>query len=186
VTGSRPALGAVRKQAATPAAAPPPPPPSTRRQPAAPPPDADPAAPAAPVAPAAGPGSSSLPSRDEITLAWADHVSATLKPKARGMFNSGRFVQVGEDAVVFAVTTEIMRGKCEECRPDVEAAFAAHFGRPVPLRLVVDAEEPAAAPGEPPVEEPVDLDDLTDAPADPRTGVDRLTEAFPGAEIIAE
>jgi hypothetical protein len=81
-----------------------------------------------------------------------------------------------------------MRAKCETRRGDAEGALAAHFGRPVPLRLVVDTS-PAAqvadggAPGVT-LPESVDLDDLRDVPDDPRTNLDRLTEAFPGAEVV--
>ena len=67
-------------------------------------------------------------------------------------------------------------------KADVEAALAAHFGIKVPLQLVVDPGGPSReAP-----EEPVDLDALTDAPPDNRTGVDHLTAAFPGAEVVED
>jgi hypothetical protein len=90
--------------------------------------------------------------------------------------------------VTFAVPTDAMRGKCEVHRLDVEAALEAHFGRPVPLRLTVDTSTAAqmadgGAPGTS-LAEPVDLDDLRDAPPDDRSGLERLTEAFPGAEVV--
>jgi len=37
-----------------------------------------------------------------------------------------------------------------------------------------------------PDDERPDLHDLVDAPADDRTGIDRLTAAFPGAEVVEE
>ena len=86
---------------------------------------------------------------------------------------------------VFALPNAPHAQRCEACRPDVEAALAAHFGRPVPLRLAVDEElappEPGVAgagtpsgrrSGGPPAEparsesepdEDVDLTQLTDA-----------------------
>jgi hypothetical protein len=62
----------------------------------------------------------------------------------------------------------------------------------VPLRLVVEGGgggAPASAPPDEldPADEIVDLDALVDAPAEPaRTAVDRLTDAFPGAEVLEE
>jgi hypothetical protein len=80
-------------------------------------------------------------------------------------------------------------------RAEVEGALAAHFGRPVPLDLVVEGADPApaddAAPAaapviEVPVDEPssAEVHELDDAPADDRTVTDRLAEAFPGAELL--
>jgi hypothetical protein len=120
----------------------------------------------------------------------------------RAIFLPGRFVEVDDRAAVLALPNDIQRQKCEERRPDVEAVLAAHFGRPVPLRLVVDTgagagaaaargpAAPAAAPAAPaPVhaEEHIDLDDLSDAPdAAVPSDIDRLTAVFPGAELIEE
>ena len=68
-----------------------------------------------------------------------------------------------------------------------------HFGRPVPLVLVVDDGAPAAAtrhghgappPIDEPVEEIVDVHELEDAPPDNRSDVDRIAAAFPGAELV--
>ena len=74
----------------------------------------------------------------------------------------------------------------------MEAALAAYFGSPVPLRLVLDDAGVTPPPG-PPVEEeweaPVrpDLDEfreLQDAPAGVMSPEQRLLEAFPGAEEV--
>ena len=79
--------------------------------------------------------------------------------------------------------------------PSTSSRFgAAHFGRAVPLRLVVDGSVgggggpvPAAPDDLDPAEEVVDLDALVDAPSEPaRSAVDRLTDAFPGAEVLEE
>jgi hypothetical protein len=72
--------------------------------------------------------------------------------------------------------------KASDVRADVEAALAAHFGSPVPLKLVVDPGGPPKENDQP--DEPVDLDALTDAPDDPRTGIDHLAAAFPGSEVV--
>jgi DNA polymerase III subunit gamma/tau len=95
---------------------------------------------------------------------------------------------------VFALPNAVHRDRCETVRADVEAALAAHFGRTVPLRLVVDGgvgggggPAPAVPDDLDPAEEVVDLDALVDAPSEPaRSAVDRLTDAFPGAEVLEE
>jgi hypothetical protein len=129
-----------------------------------------------------------LPSREELTLAWADHILAGLRPMAKGLFGAGRFAAVDEKEATFAVPTDAMRGKCEARRADVEAALAAFYGRPVPLRLIVDPSTAAqlADGGAPGVSlaEPVDLDGLQDAPPERNRGLDRLTDAFPGSEVV--
>ncbi|HVL03404.1 MAG TPA: hypothetical protein VM386_03090, partial [Acidimicrobiales bacterium] len=79
---------------------------------------------------------------------------------------------------------------CEARRRDVEAALAAFYGRPVPLRVIVDPSTAVqvADGGAPaaPANEQVDLDELEDAPPERRSGFDRLTEAFPGSEVVEE
>jgi hypothetical protein len=70
-------------------------------------------------------------------------------------------------------------------RGEVEAALAAHFGTPVPLRLVVENGTPP--PDEPPAAEPeIDIDpgELVDAGPAVTSVEDRLKEAFPGAQEV--
>jgi DNA polymerase-3 subunit gamma/tau len=159
---------------------------------AAPPPKAD--APKA-AAPTASVGA--LPSRDDLTIAWSDAVLPKLKPRVKGLFASGRFVSVEDGGAVYGLPGAGLVEKAEGVRPDVEAALAAHFGTSVPLRLVVDDGAPppadtASAPSaptpavEPEPEDDIDLSELTDAPADDRTGIDHLSAAFPGSEIVEE
>jgi DNA polymerase-3 subunit gamma/tau len=136
-----------------------------------------------PAAPpqAAGP----MPSRDELTLAWADNVLPQLKGMAKALYAAGRFVSSEDDVAVLALPTAPHKQKCEERRKEVEAALAAHFGRPIPLRLVVDSGEAAptlAARSVP--DEVIDVSDLIDAPSAPTSSIDRLTQAFPGAELL--
>ena len=72
---------------------------------------------------------------------------------------------------------------------EVETALGRRFGIRIPVKLVVDDGRPAQpAPPKPapPVtpDDKVDLDGLVDA--DPASGsaVEKLTEAFPGAELV--
>ncbi len=181
---SRPALGAVRReQAPRPA---PPPAPAASGSPLLPPPPASPPPPPPPDLPAAGSGP--LPTREELTLAWADHILGRLRPVAKGLFGAGRFAAVDDEAVTFALPTDAMRRKCESRRHEVEAALAAFLGRPARLRLTVDG--PAAADSDVDVSESgaadVDLDELADVPPDGRSQLDRLSEVFPGAELVED
>ncbi len=126
-----------------------------------------------------------MPSRDELTLAWADNVLPQLKGMVKALYAAGRFISTDDDAAVLALPTAPHRQKCEERRREVEAALAAHFGRAVPLRLVVDAGETAPTPTARAVpDDVVDLNELVDAPSAPASSIDRLTQAFPGAELL--
>jgi hypothetical protein len=154
-------------------------------------------APAAPAAAGIG-----LPSRDELTVAWGDKVLVGLAPRAKSRFRVGRFVASEGGKATFALPNAIHRDRCEEVRVDVEQALAAHFGRPVPLRLVTDAEVGGAPPPAPvpaaggrkgkaaaaPDPDPEEIEDvhaLEDAPS-AGSGAQRLVEAFPGAELLEE
>jgi DNA polymerase III subunit gamma/tau len=167
-----------------------------------------------------------LPSVGELQSAWIDAVLPALSGRARARFNAGSFTAVAEDAE-FALPNPIHRDRCEELRPEVEAALATHFGRPVPMRLIVsgdagagsapvsvpavdDTPAPAAerpkpppraqraaapAPEREPDPEPfddydphddvADIADLEDADV-ATNSVDRLTELFPGAQVVEE
>jgi DNA polymerase III subunit gamma/tau len=151
---------------------------------------------AAPVEEEAGPptsapppkASAQMPTRDELTIVWADNVLPKLKGMVKALFAAGRFVSADENGAVFALPTAPHRQKCEEKRKDVEAALAEHYGRPIPLTLIVEGGE-AAAPGRSATaaaDEDVDLDALVDAPAAPTSSIDRLTQAFPGAELLTD
>ena len=102
------------------------------------------------------------------------------------MFRDGRF-EVAGNVVVLTVPPGPPANLLEERRPELEKVLAAHFGRPVPVRLAVDAASAPTAVASPASldDEPVDVRDLEDAPSS-GTGVERLAEAFPGAELVDE
>jgi DNA polymerase III subunit gamma/tau len=104
---------------------------------AAPPPRAAPATPS-PAGPEVG-----FPSRDQLVQAWGDHVIAGLRPKAKALFQAGRFVAVDGGRAVFGLPNETHRVRCEDVRPEVESALSDHFGRRVDIDLVID---PGAIP----------------------------------------
>ena len=149
------------------------------------------------VAPAAPAGGRPTPTRSASTpttlqAAWPVVVDG-LKGATRGMFRDGRFEVADDGAVVLVVPKGPPADQLEKRRPEVEAALAdaASVG-PCPCRssstrtptpALGDAAEPAGAgPAE---EEVIDVHALEDAPAAGR-GVDRLAEAFPGAELVEE
>jgi hypothetical protein len=94
----------------------------------------------------------------------------------------------------FALPDPAHRDHCLGAQPDVEAALASHFGRPVPLELTVDGAASAAAPSASSsaaddIDEGASFEDiaeLTDAPTTPHaTPTDRIKNAFPGAEEVS-
>jgi DNA polymerase-3 subunit gamma/tau len=128
-----------------------------------------------------------MPSRDLLTIAWADHVVPRLRGMARALFLPGRFVAADEHGATFALPGAQQVAKAEQYRGEVEAALAEHFHRPVLLKLVVDGPEAASVATRPPLDDEVDLAEVMDAPpVDMPTGLDRLTEAFPGAQLVEE
>jgi hypothetical protein len=75
-----------------------------------------------------------------------------------------------------------------DLRPEAEAALAARFGRPVPLKLVVEEALPPGPPVPDEVDEVLneeDLDHLRDANVAVISPEQRLLDAFPGAEEVS-
>ena len=137
-------VGAVRRQATppAPAAAPPVPAPAA---PPAPPPDDGPAPSGSTTGPPADHGAAPpFPSRDALVQAWGDHIIGRLRPKAKALFQAGRFVGVEDDRAVFGLPNETHRTRCLEVQGEIEGALSDHFGRPVGMVLVV--EEGAVTP----------------------------------------
>ena len=138
-----------------------------------------------------------LPTRDELTLAWGDIVLAALPQRAKVRFGAGHFVGVDDASATFALPNPVHRDRCEECRPEVEQALASHFGRPVPLQLVVlqagtpPAADPASSQPDdrtsPQPDDEIDLTDLRDAPpAGVASPVDHVMQMFEGAEVVED
>jgi hypothetical protein len=153
-----------------------------------------PAEPAEPVAPAADGGA--VPTRDQLTLVWGDSMLESLPQRARVRWAAGRWADVSDGTAVFELPNQHYVPRCEECKGDVETALATHFGRPVPVRIIVGGDVPdpstshlsvAPPPSDAPAEEStIDPDELTDAPEAATSGLDRITAAFPGAEIVTD
>jgi hypothetical protein len=119
----------------------------------------------------------------------------TLPQRARVRWAAGRWADVVDGTAVFELPNQHYVPRCEECKGDVEAALAAHFGRPIPVRIVVGGDVPdpgaphlsvAPPPGTdaPSEESTIDPEELTDAPEAATSGLDRIAAVFPGAEIV--
>jgi len=181
-SSSGPAVAEARKAVRTPPPPPPPPPPTKKANPG--PPPAAPKAETKAKAKAAPAGD--LPSRDELTLAWGDRVLDQLSPRAKALYKAGRFTEVDGTAAVYALPNKVHMERCEKIRNDVEATLAAEFGRPVPLRLVID-ETPNTPPPEVVEEDSIDVEDLRDAtPAAVASPIDHVMQAFEGAQVVEE
>jgi DNA polymerase-3 subunit gamma/tau len=167
---------------------------------------------AASAAQAAAAGGSPL---QRAASAWSAEIVPTLKPFVRSIYSVPRLLGVRDGALTLGAPNETHRAKCEQHRPEVEAAAAKVAGGPVPIALVVEAgsthhddgsHDPRDSPGgghdadgpsarvvplhpggPPPADDDVDIHDLVDAPPDSVVSpIDRLAQAFPGSELIDE
>jgi DNA polymerase-3 subunit gamma/tau len=79
-----------------------------------------------------------FPTRDQLVQAWGDHIVGRLRPKAKALFQAGRFVGVDGDRAVFGLPNETHRTRCAEVQEEIGTELSEHFGRPVGLVLVVE------------------------------------------------
>jgi DNA polymerase-3 subunit gamma/tau len=164
-------------------------------------------APAAPSAPAAPPPAATVSAAHRAAEIWSTEIVPTLKPFVRSIYSVPRLLGVRDGALTLGAPNDAHRSKCEQHRPEVEAAAAGVAGGPVPIALVVesggthpedhgdDAPQPRAnatvvplhPAGPPPADDEIDIHDLVDAPPDSVvTPIDRLTQAFPGSTLMPE
>ena len=68
-----------------------------------------------PVVDDAGAGSAPFPSRDQLVQAWGDHVIGGLRPKAKALFQAGRFVGVADDRPCSACPTRPTGSAARRC-----------------------------------------------------------------------
>ena len=136
------------------------------------------------------------PSLPDLERAWSDGLLATLPQKARARFSGGHWVRVEGDTAVFGLPNAPHAQRCEEVRGELESALSSRFGATVRVSLVVDGSGPdpsapraagrRAVRDDDPLDDAVDLEDLTDATGARNSGVDRIAAAFPGAELVDE
>jgi len=120
---------------------------------------------------------------------WGDALLDKLSRPAKVYMASGRFVEVKDGAAVFALPDAGLLARANNFLNEAEGVLTAHFGRPVPLRLVLDGTAPTAPPGgtTPGDDETYDLDDvadIVDAPTVPAIPAEeRILQAFPGSVL---
>ncbi|MFV0451854.1 MAG: DNA polymerase III subunit gamma/tau [Propioniciclava sp.] len=165
----------------------------TAPDPSGPPPRSAPDEPSAPAA-----SSSPAPVTIDLTSATAALAEQLddLSQRARVRFKGGRVLDVTDSTIRFGVPNGIHRDRCREVTGEVEQALSAHFGGPVSVEVVVDDESTAPVdPAKPRHHRPSPsdqdeaddigpIDQLDDATDHTGTGVDRLTRAFPGSQVI--
>jgi DNA polymerase-3 subunit gamma/tau len=130
---------------------------------------------------------------DQIPSLFETTVRPALRGMTKAIYMGAQVGKMSDGALVVSFAGEPHRVRAEEYRTEVERALAAAAGRAIPLSLVVDhtthddnvvhlkRAEPAQA------DEDVDTGDLVDVPPDAIISpIDRLTQAFPGSEIIDE
>ncbi len=182
-SGARPTLGSVRRA-------------RSEAGPEVTGPEDSAAAPPAAAAPA--PAAGAPPTTTELAHAWDSTVLAALRPRARALFKPGHFVDGDGRMVRFALPNRAHCDQCAGSREEVAAVLSEHFGRPVPLELVVDGPSATTAATTPDdatttaddtddeADDAVDLDELSDAPDASVGGVAKLKDAFPGAELLED
>lgn len=164
--------------APTPAAAPTAPEPA----PAASAPAPEPAPTPAPAPePAAPPAATSVPE------AWENTVKSQVKPLVRALYSAGSFVGNRGDTWLFSVPNEAHGNKCNEHRPDVEAALARAVGAPVTIEFVSGGAASSGTGGAParPAPDPSPAPS-SPAPSAPSSPAASAAPARPAPEPIDE
>ncbi len=184
------------------------PPAAGAASPSPPPADAAPSSDPSPTGPSAAPDTAATQSAaaDEVqhepadapeatappdaASLWADDVIPRLRGLAKALFKLGRVVDSDEDTVTVGLPNRAHLERCEQKRGEAEEALTAALGRPTRMVLVVGGDDdPGPARSSPTAAgddqgDEIDLDSLVDAPTQARSGVDRVTDAFPGAQVV--
>jgi DNA polymerase-3 subunit gamma/tau len=134
--------------------------------------------------PAAPPATAAEPEPGPAAEVNWEQFKKTLRGLARAVYTAVDVVGIDGGTVTMVAPSAPHLAKCEQHRAEVEAAWASATGRPITITLGVaeraTAPVPAAGPAD---DDAIDLDDLVDAGQGPST-LDRLAEAFPGAELV--
>ena len=151
-----------------------------------------------PAATAPASDASGTPTIDngQIPSLFETQVRPALRGMAKAIYMGAHVGTMAGDSLVIGFAGEPHRARAEEYRRDVEKALAVAAGRPIPLSLVVDHATATANDDnvvqlkrveQAQADEDIDTGDLVDVPPDAVVSpIDRLTQAFPGSEIIEE
>jgi hypothetical protein len=110
----------------------------------------------------------------------------------KAVFANGQVMAAAAGSLTLGFPNQVYVDRGAQKQAEAEEALAAAVGSPIRVQLVVGGDEGraasrTAAPDEEDAGDPVediDLDTLVDAPKETRSGIDRVTEAFPGAQIV--
>ena len=133
-----------------------------------------------------------FPTKQQFLDSWAEELLSKLSKKARARFSAGRPVLVDETGVTIALPNEPHLRRCSELLGELEAAVKNTFGVVMPVLLSVDDQSISSLPTPNPVKPPkpvnndedLDLSELVEADPNSGSAVERLSEAFPSAEIV--
>jgi len=133
-----------------------------------------------------------FPTKQQFLNSWGEELLPKLSKKARARFSAGKPVSVDENGVTISLPNEPHLRRCSELLGEVEASIKNTFGVVVPVLLSVDASPVSSAsppdPAKPPKpiknDEDLDLSDLVEADPNSGSAVERLSQAFPGAEVV--
>lgn len=139
-----------------------------------------------------------LPTVSQASVAVDDglgHVSQ----RVRVRFNAGNVQAVnpkdGGAELIIGVPNAIHRDRCDDVKDELEQAVGTGLGMAISITVVVD-DNPApvsldpvkAPPRQRPTADAIEdvgpIDELEDATDQSATGVDRLTDAFPGSTVV--
>ena len=151
-----------------------------------------------PMAPAQTSASTSGAIDDgQIPALFEKQVRPGLRGMSKAIYMGAHVGAMSEGTLRISFAGEPHRVRAEEYRAEVERALATAAGRPISLSLVVDqaatrddhddnvVQLKRPEPTQP--DEDIDTGDLVDVPPDAVVSpIDRLTQAFPGSEIIEE
>lgn len=189
-----PAPSAVQPTSQPPAPAP------TPQPPAPSPPSTEPVAPAAsaadPTAP--DPAAAGPITLERLNQAFDTDLLDGLEQKVRTRFKSGRFLSVADGRATFGVPNAHYVSRVQEVTGDVEGAIQRALGGTLKIEVVVDESSVPPPRGGPPASQsstpppsPSDeaadvgaIEELDDASDIAGSSVDRLTQAFPGAQVV--
>ena len=133
-----------------------------------------------------------FPTKQQFLNSWGEELLPKLSKKARARFSAGKPVSVDENGVTISLPNEPHLRRCSELLGEVEASIKNTFGVVVPVLLSVDASPVSSTsppdPAKPPKpiknDEDLDLSDLVEADPNSGSAVERLSQAFPGAEVV--
>ncbi len=137
-------------------------------------------------------GEKEFPTNQQIIDSWADELLPKLSKKARARFSAGKPINTDKNGLTIALPNEPHLRRCSELIGEVEAAIKNTFGVVMPVLLSVGDAAVASVsppnPSKPPAptktDENVNPSELVEADVTAGSAVEKISQAFPGAEIV--